>query len=177
MGGYQLNYGVEQSLQYNRPEQIEPVVEFLLPFLVFATSFLWTYLYFSQFMLYWYSDIPEEVIYFQQRIDHHPALIWGMFFTNFAVPMVLLMSRDAKRNPRFLIGVGAIILIGHWLDLCQIVLPGALGDHFHGIGLLEIGLGVGFLGLFMNRVLTHLTKAPLTVVNSPYLDESVHHSI
>ncbi len=144
---------------------------------VFATSFLWTYLYFSQFMLYWYSDIPEEVIYFQQRIDHHPALIWGMFFTNFAVPMVLLMSRDAKRNPRFLIGVGAIILIGHWLDLCQIVLPGALGDHFHGIGLLEIGLGVGFLGLFMNRVLTHLTKAPLTVVNSPYLDESVHHSI
>src|SRR5699024_523806 len=40
MGDHQLNYGVEQSLQYNRPEQIEPVVEFLLPFLGFATSFL-----------------------------------------------------------------------------------------------------------------------------------------
>ncbi|MFT3884234.1 MAG: quinol:cytochrome C oxidoreductase [Flavobacteriales bacterium] len=77
---------------------------------VFAISFLWTYLYFSQFMLYWYADIPEEVIYFKVRIDHHPWLMWGMFFINFAVPMVLLMSRDAKRNPRFLIGVGAVDL-------------------------------------------------------------------
>jgi hypothetical protein len=144
---------------------------------VFATSFLWTYLYFSQFMLYWYANIPEEVIYFQQRIDHHAGLMWGMFFINFAVPMVLLMSRDAKRNPRFLIGVGTIIIIGHWLDLCQLVLPGALGEHFHHIGFLEVGLFVFFLGLFVNRVLTALTKAPLTVVNSPYLEESVHHSI
>jgi hypothetical protein len=144
---------------------------------VFATSFLWTYLYFSQFMLYWYANIPEEVVYFKQRIDHHPALMWGMFFINFAVPMVLLMSRDAKRNPRFLIGVGTIIIIGHWLDLCQLVLPGAMGEHFESIGALEVGLGLFFLGLFVNRVLTALTKEPLTVVNSPYLEESVHHSI
>jgi hypothetical protein len=74
---------------------------------VFAISFLWSYLYFSQFMLIWYSNIPEEVTYFQSRIDHHPGLMWGMFFINFAVPMVMLMSRDAKRNPRFLIGVGS----------------------------------------------------------------------
>lgn len=144
---------------------------------VFATSFLWTYLYFSQFMLYWYANIPEEVIYFKQRIDHHAGLMWGMFFINFAVPMLLLMSRDAKRNPRFLIGVGTVIIIGHWLDLCQLVLPGALGEHFHHIGALEIGLGLFFLGLFVNRVLTAMTKRPLTVVNSPYLEESVHHSI
>lgn len=144
---------------------------------VFATSFLWTYLYFSQFMLYWYANIPEEVAYAKARIDHHPGLMWGMFFINFAVPMVLLMSRDAKRNPRFLIGVGVVILIGHWLDLCQMVLPGALGEHFHNVGALEIGLGLFFAGLFVMTVLRNLTKAPLTVVNSPYLEESVHHSI
>lgn len=144
---------------------------------VFAVSFLWTYLYFSQFMLYWYSDIPEEVIYFKVRIDHHPMLMWGMFFINFLVPMVLLMSRDAKRNPRFLIGVGVVIIIGHWLDLCQMVLPGALGDHFEHIGLLEIGLFLAYLGIFILSVLNALTKAPLSVVNHPYLDESVHHQI
>lgn len=144
---------------------------------VFAISFLWTYLYFSQFMLYWYANIPEEVTYFKQRIDEHAGLMWGMFFTNFAVPMVLLMSRDAKRNPRFLIGVGMIIFIGHWLDTCQLVLPGAMGGFFHHIGALEIGLFIFFLGLFLTTVLTALTKAPLTVVNSPYLEESVHHSI
>jgi hypothetical protein len=144
---------------------------------VFATSFLWTYLYFSQFMLYWYANIPEEVTYFAQRIDHHPTLMWGMFFINFAVPMVLLMSRDAKRNPRFLIGVGTVIIIGHWLDTCQLVLPGSMGENFNHIGALEVGLFLFFLGLFVTRVLTTLTKAPLTVVNSPYLEESVHHSI
>lgn len=150
---------------------------------VFAISFLWTYLWFSQFMLYWYADIPEEVIYFQDRINNHPWLLWTMFFINFALPMVLLMSRDAKRNPRFLIGVGVIIFIGHWLDLCQMVLPGALGmptpdgHGFHAIGLPEIGLFIAFLGLFINVVLKELTKAPLTVVNHPYLEESIHHQI
>ena len=144
---------------------------------VFAISFLWTYLYFSQFMLYWYANIPEEVSYAFQRIEQHPTLMWGMFFINFAVPMVMLMSRDAKRNPRFLIGVGTVIFIGHWLDLCQMVLPGALGENFKHIGLVEVGLLIGFLGLFITTVFNALAKAPLTVVNSPYLEESVHHSI
>ena len=144
---------------------------------VFAISFLWSYLYFSQFMLIWYSNIPEEVTYFQSRINEHPVLLWGVFFINFAVPMVLLMSRDAKRNPRFLIGVGAVIFIGHWLDVIMMVMPGALGHHFHGVGLLEAGMFMAFLGLFVYTVLGALTKAPLTPVNHPYLEESIHHQI
>lgn len=144
---------------------------------VFAISFLWTYLYFSQFMLIWYSNIPEEVTYFQERINNHPWLMWGTFFINFAVPMVLLMSRDAKRNPRFLIFVGTIIFIGHWMDVNMMVMPGSLGHHFHGIGLVEVGMFLAFLGALIHTVLTALTKAPLTVVNHPYLDESVHHQI
>jgi hypothetical protein len=144
---------------------------------VFAISFLWSYLYFSQFMLIWYSNIPEEVTYFQQRINDHPALLWSIFFINFAVPMVLLMSRDAKRNPRFLIGVGSLVFLGHWLDVTMMVMPGALGHEFHGIGMLEAGMFIAFLGVFMTTVLGTLTKAPLTVVNHPYLEESIHHQI
>jgi len=144
---------------------------------VFAISFLWTYLYFSQFMLIWYANIPEEVTYFQQRINDHPGLMWTTFFINFAVPMVLLMSRDAKRNPRFLIGVGTVIFIGHWMDVNMIVMPGANGHHFHGLGLLDAGMFVLFLGAFIRVVLGTLAKAPLTPVNHPYLEESVHHSI
>lgn len=144
---------------------------------VFAISFLWTYLYFSQFMLIWYANIPEEVTYFQARINDHPTLMWTTFFINFAVPMVLLMSRDAKRNPRFLIGVGAVIFIGHWLDVNMIVMPGATGHDFHGIGLLDIGFFTLFLGLLITVVFNALSKAPLTPVNHPYLEESVHHQI
>jgi hypothetical protein len=144
---------------------------------VFAISFLWTYLYFSQFMLIWYSNIPEEVTYFQQRINEHPGLLWTVFGINFAVPMVLLMSRDAKRNPRFLIGVGAVIFIGHWLDVILMVMPGALGQQFHGVGLLEVGMFTLFLGAFLLVTLRTLAQAPLSPVNHPFLEESVHHQI
>lgn len=145
---------------------------------VFAISFLWSYLYFSQFMLIWYSNIPEEVTYFQDRINEHPVLMWVTFFINFAVPMVLLMSRDAKRNPRFLIGVGTVVFIGHWLDVNMMVMPGAAGHDFHhGLGLLDVGMFALFLGLFITVVFNALAKAPLTPVNHPYLEESVHHQI
>lgn len=144
---------------------------------VFAVSFLWSYLYFAQFLLYWYANIPEEVIYFQQRINDYPGLMWGMYFVNFALPMVLLMSRDSKRSSKYLIGVCALIFLGHWLDVQQMILPGTLGDHFHHIGTLEIGFLLGFLGLFIRTVFSTLAKAPLTVVHHPFLEESVHHHI
>jgi hypothetical protein len=145
---------------------------------VFAVSFLWTYLWFSQFMLIWYSNIPEEVTYFAQRINHYPYLYFGMVAVNFILPMLLLMSRDSKRAPRLLIGVGTIIIIGHWLDTIMMVMPGSVGHHhFHGVGLLEAGMFTAFLGIFMFVVLNTLTKAPLSPVNHPYLEESIHHHI
>lgn len=143
---------------------------------IFALSFLWTYLWFSQFMLIWYSNIPEEVTYFITRIEHYRVPFFGMMLINFIVPMVFLMSRDAKRNPKFLIFVGTIVFIGHFLDVYMLITPGVLFEHWH-FGLLEVGLFIGFTGLFINRVLNTLTKAQLIPQNSPYLDESLHHSI
>jgi hypothetical protein len=127
-------------------------------------------------MLIWYSNIPEETIYFITRIDHYRVPFFGMMMINFIVPMVFLMSRDAKRNPKFLIIVGTIVFIGHFLDTYMLITPGVLFENWH-FGLLEIGLFLGFTGLFINRVLNTLTKAPLIPQNSPYLEESLHHSI
>lgn len=143
---------------------------------VFALSVLWSYLWFSQFMLIWYSNIPEEVTYFITRIEEYPVMFFGMFAINFLFPLVMLMSRDAKRNPRFLIFVGTIIFIGHWMDTYLLVTPGVLFEHWH-IGFMEIALPLGFLGLFLNRVLTALSQAALTPKASPYLEESLHHHI
>jgi len=143
---------------------------------VFAVSFLWSYLFFSQFMLIWYANIPEEVTWIQTRWEHYQVLFWVTFFINFAIPMVMLISRDAKRNPRFLIGVGTVIFIGHWLDVFMIVMPGTMADHWH-LGLVEVGMFLAFLGAFVYVTLNRLTKAPLTPVQHPYLEESIHHSI
>lgn len=142
----------------------------------FATSFLWSYLFFSQFMLIWYADIPEETTYFITRIEDFKLLYFGMFFINFAFPMLILMSRDAKRNAGILTFVGLIIVIGHWLDVYLMISAGALGVNAH-IGALEIGMALLFLGVFIRVILNNLTKAPLTPVNHPFLDESIHHEI
>jgi hypothetical protein len=143
---------------------------------MFAISFLWTYLYFSQFMLIWYANIPEEVIYYQTRWENYKALMWVVFFVNFALPMVMLMSRDSKRNFFFLMFVGTIIFAGHYLDVIMIVMPGTVGHHWTGLGWMELGTFLFFLGLFIFVVLNALTKAPLLVKNHPFLQESLHHS-
>ena len=142
----------------------------------FATSFLWSYLWFSQFMLIWYANIGEEVSYFQMRIDNYKLLYFGMFIINFAFPMLILMSRDAKRHAGILTFIGLIILGGHWLDVYIMVTAGSLGPAAH-IGLLEIGMALTALGIFILVILRNLTKAPLTPVNHPFLDESIHHEI
>ncbi len=143
---------------------------------VFALSFLWTYLWFSQFMLIWYTDIPEEITYFIARIADYKVPFFGMVLINFAVPMIFFMSRDAKRNPGLLITIATIVFIGHYMDTYMLITPGVLYEHWH-FGLFEVAVLLGFIGLFINRVFAALTKAPLTPKASPYLDESLHHSI
>lgn len=143
---------------------------------VFATSFLWSYLWFSQYMLIWYANIGEEVIYFMMRIEHYPFLYFGMFMVNFIFPMLLLMSRDAKRHAGTLTVIGIIILLGHWMDVYVMVSGGSLGANAH-IGFLEIGMLILMAGIFIRVILHNLTKSPMTPVNHPFLDESIHHEI
>ena len=140
---------------------------------VFAFSLVWTYMWFSQFMLIWYANIPEEVTYFTARleVENYKFLFWFSMIINFIAPIILLMSRDAKRNNGRLIFVSCIILVGHWLNSYLLVTPGTLGAHGH-IGFAEIGIGLGFAGLLIHLVLNALTKESLETKNHPFLDES-----
>jgi hypothetical protein len=144
---------------------------------VFAVSMLWSYLWFCQYMLIWYSDIPEEVTYFQTRYEHYMGLMWGIFFTNFALPFYVLIARDAKRNTKYLVRVGVILFVSHFFDLYLAVIPGTNHAHETFTGWFELGLFIGFLGLFVRMFVTALSKANLIPVNHPFLNESEHHSI
>lgn len=143
---------------------------------MFGVSFLWSYLFFCQFMLIWYSNIPEEVTYYMARFEDYTFTFWLTFIINFTLPMLFLMSKDAKRNAKYLFPVGVIIFIGHWLDVYMLITPGAMQSH-GTIGFLEIGMALGFLGLFLFVVLNALSKAPLLAKNHPYLEESLHHHV
>lgn len=143
---------------------------------IFAISFLWTYLFFCQFMLIWYANIPEEVTYYMNRLETngYMGLFWTLFFVNFALPMLLLMSRDAKRTRGLLVTVSLIIFFFHWLDIFVIVMPSTVASHWH-LGGIEFGMFLFFVGFLTNRLLSFLTEAPLLPKNSPYVEESLHH--
>ena len=140
---------------------------------IFGVSCLWTYLWFSQFMLIWYANIPEEIVYFKARFDDYKILYFGMIIVNFVFPFFGLMDKDNKRSMGWVGTIGVIIFITHWFDVYMMVTPGVMKDHWH-FGGIEIGLFLGFLGLFLFIVLNTLSKAPLIVKNHPFLDECIH---
>lgn len=149
---------------------------------VFAFSIFWTYVWFSQFMLYWYANIPEEVIYFTDRVGiafeggHYFGLFFINLIVNFAFPFLVLMTRDAKRQMIMLKLATIAILIGHWLDFYLMMMPGTMREN-GSIGFIEIGLALTFLGVFLLTFTKGLTKASLVPVNHPFLEESIHHHV
>jgi hypothetical protein len=138
---------------------------------LFGFSVFWAYLWFSQYMLIWYGNIPEETTYFITRLEHFNTLFFINLIVNFAMPFLALMTRNSKRSPQILTVVALAVFIGHWIDFYIMVMPGTMGEKA-SIGLVEIGMTLGFVGLFFLVVLRALAKAGLLPVNHPYLKES-----
>lgn len=141
---------------------------------LFAFSVLWMYLWFSQYMLIWYGNIPEETVYFIQRLEGFNTLFFVNLTLNFAFPFLVLMTRNSKRTPIILVFTSVVLLIGHWIDFYLMVMPGTMGAKAQ-IGFIEIGMTLGFIGLFLLVVLNAITKANLIPLNHPYLKESYHY--
>jgi len=141
---------------------------------MFGFSIFWTYLWFSQFMLIWYANIPEEVTYFMTRIEDFNLPFFGMLAMNFVFPLLLLMNSDYKRVNWFVVLTGIVILVGHYIDIFVMVMPGTVGKSWF-IGIPEIGSVLFFLGLFILVVFTALTKAPLLLKNNPFMKESKNY--
>lgn len=140
---------------------------------MFGFSIFWTYLWFSQFMLIWYSNMPEETTYFVQRFEDYKFVFLGMIPLNFILPVLMLVNSDYKRIPHFIIGTGIVILCGHYVDIFVMIMPATVGEQW-AIGIPEIGAVLFFLGLFIFATFTSIAKAPLLAKNNPFLHESKH---
>ena len=145
---------------------------------IFGFSIFWTYIWFSQFLLIYYANIPEETVYFIERISssQYAWVFYTNIFLNFVLPFLLLMTRDAKRHMAFLKLVCPIILVGHWFDFYLMITPGVMKED-GGFGFMEIGMAMIFLGAFLYVTLNNLSKVPLFAKNHPMLQESLHHHI
>ena len=155
-------------LEHVNTSHIHDLAKFMFGFSVF-----WTYLWFSQFMLIWYADIPEEVTYFVTRIEVFNLPFFGAVVMNFVFPILILVNTDFKRITWVLVMAGTVILLGHYVDFFNMIMPGTVGDQWF-IGISEIASLLFFLGLFIYVVFTALTKVPLLPKRNPFIEESKH---
>jgi hypothetical protein len=162
----------QDYLEYVSEEHLHDLGKFM-----FAFSVFWTYLWYSQFMLIWYANIPEETIYFKPRLQ---GAYRGIFFLNliinFVLPFLLLMRRGSKRNYTSMTFVAVLIILGHWVDFYQMVMPGTMHEHY-SLGWFEFGILIFYAGLIMYFVGRGLSKKPLLAVHHPFVKESlIHHT-
>ncbi|MBF4467200.1 quinol:cytochrome C oxidoreductase [Flavobacterium sp. LC2016-12] len=155
-------------LEYVNTSHIHDLAKFM-----FGISVFWTYLWFSQFMLIWYANIPEEVTYFVTRIQLYNLPFFGAVVMNFVFPLLILINTDFKRLSWVIVMAGTVILLGHYVDFFNMIMPGTVGDRWF-IGVPEIASILFFLGLFIFVVFTALTKAPLLAKRNPFIEESKH---
>ena len=153
-------------MKYVNDSHLHDLAKFMFGFSVF-----WAYLWFSQFMLIWYANIPEEVTYFVTRIEMYPIPFFTMFCLNFIFPFLVLMNSDYKRVPIFIIMAGVIILIGHYMDVYMMIMPATVIDRY-GFGIAEFSSILIFLGLFLLLVFYSLSKEELLAKGNPMIKES-----
>ncbi|MFA9371127.1 MAG: hypothetical protein ACERIH_05415 [Labilibaculum antarcticum] len=156
-------------LEFINKEHIHDMGKYL-----FAFSIFWMYLWFSQYLLIWYSHIPEETAYFAPRLNDHTVLFFTILVLNFVIPLLGLMTRNSKRNLKWLSIMAVVVLLGQWLNIYLLVIPGTIGKTAQ-IGFTEIGFVCLYLGGFLFVVFASLAKAPLLSKNDPLLKESFHY--
>lgn len=143
--------------------------------LLFAFSMFWAYIWFCQFMLIWYGNIPEETMYYHTRLKGDwDWLFYFNFVINFVVPFFVLMPRAAKRSAAILKRVSIVLLVGHWLDIYLLIMPDVATGTV-AIGMLDVLITFGYAGLFVLVSALALAKAKLMPTGSPVLALSLHH--
>jgi len=147
---------------------------------IFGFSIFWTYVWFAQFLLIYYANMSEETVYFHKRFNSYEFWFYLNLVLNFLSPLLLLMDRDNKRSENILLVVSIIVVCGHWVDYYQMIMPGVFefgAKSGSGFGILEIGITLGFVGLFTYTALSALSKKPLVAKNHPFLQESLNHHL
>jgi hypothetical protein len=143
---------------------------------MFAFSVFWAYIGFSQFMLIWYANLPEETGYFLKRFASNSwfAVALFLFIGKFLTPFFLLLPRDAKRNKTILKWVAVWMLFAQWVDVLWMVQPEFFLDG-PKVGILGVGVTLGFLGLFGTATLHFFSRHTVVAIGDPRLEEAVFH--
>ena len=145
-------------------------------FLLGLTIF-WAYIAFSQYMLVWYANLPEEAVYYLRRSGGDwKWLSIALIFFKFIIPFLFLLPRWVKRDEGSLIIISLLILIAQYADIYWMIYPQFDHQHIH-FGLMEAGIFLGFIGLFLFSLLRFFSRHPLVPVQDPRQKESFSHVV
>ena len=156
-------------LQYVNDSHIHDLAKFM-----FGISIFWTYLWFAQFMLIWYANMPEEAVYYITRMEDYQLLFLGSVALNFVFPLLILMNSDFKRVSWIVTFAGIVILIGHYINFYVMITPGTVAGQW-SISFAEIGAISLVSGLFIYTTFYALSKKSLHPENNPLIKESVQY--
>lgn len=142
--------------------------------LLLAFMMLWSYFAFSQFIIIWSGDLPEEIGFYKDRFTGGwGAVALGLVLFHFAVPFVLLLSRNLKRDVKKLSIVAAILLVMRWVDLWWLAIP-AFSPKQLSFHWLDLATPVAMGGLFLFAFTKRLAAHPLLPAKDPNLEAALH---
>jgi hypothetical protein len=146
--------------------------------LLLAFVMVWAYLSFSQFLLIWSANLPEEVPWYLTRLAPGWRVVaLSLLLLHFVLPFVLLLSADLKRDRRGLAAVALLVLAMRVVDVVWLIVPAFHGEGGDGLGVLLYPLClVGLAGLWLSAYLWQLRQKPLLPVHAPPTEaEEPHH--
>jgi len=150
--------------------------------MIFAFSIFWMYLFWAQYLVIWYGNLPEETGYFQARLGSQflqdtwsfasyrlnepyaklTLLVWAC---NWIIPFWVLLGQKPKKTPAILGGVSAIVLVGFWLERNVLVWPSLVPENgFAWLGVVQLAIAAGFLGAFVLVYLGYSRVFPTLLV-------------
>jgi hypothetical protein len=162
----------------------EPVATYLnkrhfldLGKLLLAFVMLWAYFSFSQFLIIWSGNLPEEIPFFAERLRGGWQYVSTLLLLgHFALPFVLLLSRDLKRRPRLLAQVAIIVLVMRYVDVLWLVEP-MFGHEGFPVHWMDVALPAGLVGVWFFLFVRHLRSRPLLPLNDPFFKEAFAHDV
>ncbi|HEY8945328.1 MAG TPA: hypothetical protein VIM73_13750 [Polyangiaceae bacterium] len=141
--------------------------------MMFAFTVFWAYIGFSQFMLIWYANIPEETFWYKKRFaGEWGTVAWALLFLHFVVPFFGLMSRHVKRHRKALAFWACWILVVIYVDMYWLIIP-KLSPEIVPFGLIDLAAWVGFAGVLVAAMAYRAKSAVLVPIKDPRLPKSL----
>jgi hypothetical protein len=141
--------------------------------LLFTFNVFWAYIAFSQYMLIWYGNIPEETEWYLKRQNGDWAWVsLALLVGHFLIPFLVLVSRAVKRRPRLLALTGVYMVLMSWLDLYWLVIP-EFSPGAARFGLIDVFCFLGVAGVYMLGLMARLKGHSLIAEGDPRLQESL----